>query len=234
MVDTPTNNGETANQGTVSNDVSTSSAPVVDNTAAELEQARKDAEQARMRANQLENQLAEKNKADEDAKRKQLEEKEEYKSLYEREKSERERIQNEREAETTKAQLTAATTNLFKDYPTAVVEAAKTTGLSLTEDSESAVAILKEKLDNLQKIVGEGAPTVTSSNPGTVAPLVRNYQELTATGENDGKRSWNPSPMAMESATGGSGKVFKEYANTHPALKDTLNTMRRNAGIKVE
>src|SRR6185437_14544568 len=55
MADTPT--GETVTPEAPSNSTGTTTAPVTDNSSADVEAAKKEAEQARMRANQLENEL---------------------------------------------------------------------------------------------------------------------------------------------------------------------------------
>lgn len=175
MTDTPT--GETASAAP-SNEPSTTTAPPQVNSSVDVEAAKREAEQARIRANQLQNQLDKIQKEQEAAQQKQLEEKEEFKTLYEQTQSRLKEIEETQSAQERAKELSAATEEVFKAYPTNVVELAKTAGLSLSDDSEAAQASLKEKLDAFQKQVGSSTPRPSANNPHTPAPAEPARAEL--------------------------------------------------------
>jgi hypothetical protein len=203
-----------------SNEPSTTSAPPVDNTSAVVEAAKKEAEQARIRANQLENENA-KMKADQEAaQRKQLEEKEEFKTLYEKTQARLDELTAAQEEALRKQELTAATDELLKAYPTNVVEIAQTAGISLTDDSDAAKAVFKEKLDTLTTKVGSGTPTINPNNPGVSTDAPFDRSSLTVKGEK------GVSEMALASARGDDAPITK-YINSLSAIKE----MKRQAGI---
>lgn len=179
MEDTPT--GETANQQPLENNTNPSvTTPVVNTDANEL--LRKEAEQAKMRANQLENELKKFREAQEADKTKQLEEKEEYKTLYEQNNAELERIRQEREQSERQALLTKEKSTVLAEYPDAVREIAEETGLSLVDDSEEAKTEFKAKLDKIAERVGTTA-RVTPNNTRTVTndksrdELIKEFRE---------------------------------------------------------
>ena len=93
-----------------------------------------------------------------------------------------------------------------------MVEVAKTAGLSLSDDSEAAQAMLKEKLDTIQKQVGSSTPRPTANNPHDPAPQVASRQELTRR-DADGV-----SPMALAGAKG-DDRVIKQYIRDLPAIQ---------------
>ncbi len=159
---------ETATPGAPSNEVTpVATTPVVNTTdTAEVERLKKDAEQARMRANQVENELKKFKDAQEEDQRKRLEENEEWKSLAEQEKAKREALEQEQEATTKSQELKEATTKLFSKYPAEVVELAEETGLGLSDTTDDAVAALQAKLDKIATKVVSQKP-VTPNNPGS-------------------------------------------------------------------
>lgn len=211
MADTPT--GETVTPEAPSNAPGTTSAPVTDNTSsAELEAARKELEQARMHSNMLTNKLAEKEAAEAAAKAKQLEEKEEFKTLYEQTQARLREIEDAQSASERQAQLATATEEVYKDYSADAVELAKTAGLSLTDDSEAAKAVLKEKLDAFQAKVGTSPAGVRGTNPRNLPPEVVDRSTLTARDEN------GISPMALAGAKGDES-VVKSYIRDLPAIQ---------------
>lgn len=178
MSDT-TPNVETAKTEAPSNEVTpTATAPTVNAVdPAEVERLRKEAEQARMRANQLENELAKKKQAEEDAERKRLEEEQEWKTLAEQERAKREALESEREAEQRAAELKKATTEVFSKFPSEVVEIAQDTGLGLTDTSEEAIQALSAKLEKIStKVVSE--KKVTPNNPNNAPTPAANHAEL--------------------------------------------------------
>lgn len=172
--------GDPSEPGTPKNEPSTPTTPVVDNgSAAEVEKAKREAEQARMRTNQLENELKKAKDKQAEADRKQLEEKEEFKELYEKTQEELTQIRSDREAEERKAKLNSETETVFKDYPESVVEVAKTAGIALSDDSEVGRAALKEKLDSIKsKVDPDGKAPVSSNNPNNPAPAAPERAQL--------------------------------------------------------
>lgn len=140
--------------------------PAVDPAVEEL---RKKAEQAEMRANQLQNQLKAKEEAEQAAKDKELEEQNQYKDLYEQEKAKREEVEAERAKAEKEAALKAESEKLFADYPAQVKEIAEVTGLTLVDTDDASIAAFKVKLDKLKPQVSGG--TVTPNNPGTPTPV---------------------------------------------------------------
>lgn len=177
MAETP-ETGETPTQTAPSNGTGTVAAPAQpDNSSVDVEAAKKQAEQARMEANMLRNQL-EKIKAEQEAaKTKQLEEKEEFKTLYEQTQADLERIKNEQAAKEREAELKGTTEKVLSEYPQSVVKLARTAGLSLSDDSEEAVTALKEKLDEFKKEVAPNA-TPSANNPRETVPEDANQAEL--------------------------------------------------------
>lgn len=184
------------------------------NDNAEVERLQKELEQSKMRANQLENEKAERVKQEEEAERKKLEEQNEFKTLAEREK-ERAEAAEKKLADSEKSQtLSKSTEELLATYPKAVAEIAKTTGLSLTEDSEDAKKAFTEKLDAIKKNVTNGQK-VRGNN-------MRPEQE-------------DVSPeraLALKRMKFGD----KSPANLHVLLKDNpaLAQMRKDAGYEPE
>ena len=175
MTDTP-NPGETVE---TKNDATQSPAPSATPSidAAELERLRKEAEQAKMRANQLENQLKKKQEEEEAARLKQLEEQNEWKTVAEQERLKREELERERETEQRSRELKSATQGIFKDYPQEVIEIAETTGLSLSDTDEAAQSQLREKLDAIKAKVAV-SDTPRPSNPATNTPAQDQVQLL--------------------------------------------------------
>lgn len=214
MADTPaTDTGETATSGSVSNDVSTTTAPGGDNgSTAEVERLRKEAEQAKMRANQLANELEAKHKAEEVAKQKQMEEKEEFKTLYEQTQKSLDEMKSQAEADKRNSELKQASNELFKEYPENVQKLAETAGLTLTDDSDEAKAALKAKLDEFKSQVAP-VQTTQSNNGYTPSTDVSDPHSLT-------QRSapGQPSPMAEASARG-DNSVINQYISSLPAIK---------------
>lgn len=172
MADTP--NGETANPGASQTPVTTVVTPPAQSNAAdpaEVERLRKQAEQAEMRARQLENEKAERDKRDAEAEQKRLEEQNEYKSLFEQEKAKREAFEKEREEAVAKIELEKSQAEVYKEFPDDVVELAKDTGLTLNESSEEAKEALKTKLNKLsERVSGKNAVTSNNGNETTNKP----------------------------------------------------------------
>jgi len=212
MADTPSN-GETASQGTVSNDVSQVSTPAGDNAnSAEVGRLRKELEQKTMRENQLANELEQKRKAEETAKAEQLREKEEFKTLYEQTQSRLNEMETNAEAERKRQQLGQATQDILKEYPDTVKDLAATAGLSLNDDTEEAKTELKGKLDDIKSKVAPTS-TVTANNPRSPAPSNVDKESLVARSMVGGE-----SPMALAGARGDPTVAF-EYIRQLPAIQ---------------
>jgi DNA polymerase III gamma/tau subunit len=221
MADTPT--GETVTPESLSNNGQAPATPVVNAPDAEVEKARKEAEQARMRAAQLENQLREREAADAAAKAKQLEEKEEFKTLYEQTQARLNEIQESQAASERSAQLKSATEDVFKDYSADTVELAKTAGLSLSDDSDAAKASLKEKLDAFQAKVGTNPARPGANNPRQTTPEVVSREQLVARQHPGGE-----SPMAIAGAKGDE-TVIRSYIRELPAIQRMKEIARNGA-----
>lgn len=131
--------------------------------AAEVEKLRKELEQTKMRANQLENEKQAREKAEADKKVKELEEQNEFKTLHEQEKAKREALESQIETEAKLKELTKAKVEALSDYSDEVKALAEETGMSLNSTDEADVAAFKEKLDKIQKTVGTGK--VGPNNP---------------------------------------------------------------------
>lgn len=168
MTDTP--NSETVVEP--KNDATPSvPAPQVNTVdTAEVERLKKEAAQAQMRANQLQNMLDKKAAEEEAARLKQLEENNEWKSIAEQNRAKLEALEAEREAEERSKELAAAKQEVFKEFPAEVIEIAEETGLSLSEATEEEKANLKAKLERIQTKVVTNKP-VTPNNPANPAPL---------------------------------------------------------------
>lgn len=197
MADTPA--GETVTPESLSNEGTPVATPVV-NAAdpAEVEKARKEAEQARMYANQLENKLKAKEAEEAAAKAKQLEEKEEFKTLYEQTQSQLKEIQDAQAAAERRAELNKASDALLAEYPANVQTIAKTAGLTLSDDSDEAQKAFKEKLEALKNTVGSPAPS--ANNP---RPPANNASK----------------PELLQRMRGGDQKATLEYIRELPSIK---------------
>lgn len=207
---------ETVVQEPVSNDTSTATVPTSssDNSSAELQKARKDAEQARMEANLFRNKLAEKEKLESETQAKKLEEEGQYKELLAKERAEKEALLSEKDAAERSAILSAGTNEVLGKYSPAVVDIAKTAGLSLVDDSDEAKVSLAEKLDSIQAKVG-GQAKVQGNNPAPSVQQPQGKEELIATMQNTDLRARDRDAASLKFVSG---------------LK-SLDTMREQAGV---
>jgi len=231
MVDTPDSAvtpapSETAPLEPLKNDATPPTTPTVNVVdPAEVERLKKEAEQARMEANQARNEAA-RIKAEQDAaKQKQLEEKEEFKTLYEQTQSQLDEIKAREEARERQSVIDAAANEILKEFPENVQKLAQTTGLSLTDDSEAAKAEFSEKLKEVQSQVGTSQPSV-ATNPNTpIAPPTDRAarEQLVAR-----KKPGEPSPMAMASAKG-DDSVFEAYVASLPPVQRMKEIARDGA-----
>jgi len=139
-------------------------------TPEQLAAAEKKAEQAEMRARQLENEKLAREKADEEARNKKLEEDNEWKELAAREKQRADALESAQEEERKRTALKTAESTLLADYSDEVKEIISTTGLSLNDDSETAQAEFKSRLDAIAaKLPAAQKPKVQGNN-GVIPP----------------------------------------------------------------
>lgn len=178
MADTPT--GETANPGDSKTDGQPTAAPAANAVdPAELERIRKEAEQAKMRANQLQNQIDEAKKAEEARKAKELEEQNEFKSLYEQSQARLKEIEEAQERENRQKELDSGTQEVLGQFSQEVVEIAKEAGIALNDTTDEAKAQLKEKLEKIQsKVVKESSNTPNNPNTSTTVSQDQIYEQM--------------------------------------------------------
>lgn len=167
-MDNGTPNGETATPKAPENGTPTPQTPPAGNGsegAGEAEKLRKELEQARMRENQLLNEKKERDAKDEAERNRKLEEDNQFKELYEQEKTKRETIESERKAEINRKEIDAARTEVMSDFSDDVKELAEEAGLSLDSAEDDAKAAYKAKLEKIQAKLGTTSK-VTPNNPG--------------------------------------------------------------------
>jgi arginyl-tRNA synthetase len=146
-----------------------------------VEELRKERDQARMRANQLENEAKQAKEAAAEAERKRLEEAGDYKAIAEqlqREKEERaaeearkaQEAADKAEEDAKKARVDELRQEVLDQFPENIKELAKTLGIWWDEagTEAEAQAQLKTKLEALQAsqpAVEEQEPTIHANNP---------------------------------------------------------------------
>jgi Asp-tRNA(Asn)/Glu-tRNA(Gln) amidotransferase C subunit len=156
MADTDTQVPETVVQQPLEN-INSVPKPDTAQNAAEVEAARKEAEQARMRANQLENELKKFQDQKAEAESKRLQEKEEYKTLWEQANSQLQELTSAQERQVFQQEVTKKESELISQYSEEVLDIAKTADLKLNSVDEDAVAEFKTKLDKIQSKIGSTA-----------------------------------------------------------------------------
>lgn len=164
MADTPT--GETVAQESLKNnaqDVSTP--PVVNADDSAVERLQKQLEQERMEKNMLRNKLEAEEKAKAAAEAKQLEEKQEYKTLYEQEREKREESERLRESTEKEIALKSKSEEVLAEYTPEVKELAKDLNVGLDDITDDSVVEFKKKLDSVQAKI-----SVSSVSPNNPAP----------------------------------------------------------------
>lgn len=124
---------------------------------AELDAIRKEAEQTKMRANQLANELAEAQKKIAEAETAKLQEKEDYKTLWEQANSRLQEQATAQEQATFKAEVAKKESEVTSQYPERVLEIAKTVGLTLDGVDEESATAFKAKLDKINDELGSSA-----------------------------------------------------------------------------
>lgn len=144
----------------------------------EVERLRKEREQIEMERNLLRKKLEAEEKAKAEAEAKQLEEQQEFKTLYEQEKERREAIEREQADKEEKQALAEAKATVLAEFSTEVRELADELGFELTANDDDSVAAFKDKLGKLQAKTSSEAK-VTPNNPsGPKAPDMPTGDEL--------------------------------------------------------
>lgn len=173
MSDTP--NGETGTKVEPKNDVSNPVTPTAtpeekkpDEDVTALKERLRVAEQKAARVGQVENKLAEIEKAQQEAEAKELMEQNKFKDLSEKQAERIKQLEEESERKERDAQIKSKTDEIYKDYPDAVREIADEAELKLADTDEDSVEAFKKKLDNFKARIGNAK--VTPNNPGTPTP----------------------------------------------------------------
>lgn len=174
MTDTPTTPGETAKPGDSQTTVTTTTPAPAGNAVdqAEVDRLKKEAEQATLRANQLANQLKERDDKAAEDERKRLEEQNEWKTVAEQNQAKLDAYESEKKAEAEKKEREEAKTAIFKDYSEAAIDLANDAGVDLADTSEEAQAKLRSTLDKLQAKVADKPVTpnnAPNNTPGTAS-----------------------------------------------------------------
>lgn len=193
-------------------------------------QLRKELEQLRMRANQLENEKRESDKAAAEADRQKLEEQNEYKTLFEKTDAELRAIREREEKASRSAELSKVSEDVLKDYPKEVQELAATAGLTLTDESEVSRTAFKEKLDGIAQRINP-TQTSTSNNPSS----------LPASGNQNPDLADELHPLDETEFTGKGGRVVTKMAiagakndptviRSYIGKLDAVSQMRKDSG----
>lgn len=125
--------------------------PVVKADDTAVEELRKQLEQAKMRENQLANQLKAEQEAKEAQKAKELEEQNQFKELYEQEKAKREAVETEAETKERLSAIAKAKNEVLGEYSDEVKKQVEALGLDLADTDEASVNSFKEKVAILDK-----------------------------------------------------------------------------------
>lgn len=142
----------------------TSGASEVEKMKAELQQQMRANQLAKEELKKLTDEKEARDKVDSDARAKKLEEDNQFKELYEQEKTKRETIEAERQDMERKSELNKAKSELLADYSDEVKTLAEEVGLDLSSDDDTAKTEFKEKLDKInQSVVASGK--ITGNNP---------------------------------------------------------------------
>ena len=169
MADTDTQVPETVVQQPLENTNSVPQlAPAQGN--ADVDAVRKEAEQAKMRANQLENQLAEAQRKIAEAEQAKLQEKEDYKTLWEQANAQLVEKTTAEEQAAFQAAVSKKESEVTSQYSEEVLEIAKTAGLTLTGVDEESATAFKAKLDKISEKVGSTAKNRPENRNSVVNP----------------------------------------------------------------
>lgn len=134
-------------------------------TSAELEAAKKAADQATMRANQLENQVKELTSKLTAVETEKLQEKEDYKSLWEQSQSKLNDIVEREEKLAFQAEVSKKQDEVTSGYSEKVLEIAKTAGVTLGGVDEDDVTAFTAKLDGIKQQVADDSVNTPENHP---------------------------------------------------------------------
>lgn len=137
---------------------------------ADVEAVRKEAEQAKMRANQLANELAEAQKKIAEAETAKLQEKEDYKTLWEQANNQLQEVVTTQEQQAFKAEVAKKESEVTSQYSEEVLEIAQTAGLALNGVDEESTAAFKAKLDKISEKVGSTAKNRPENRQANINP----------------------------------------------------------------
>lgn len=132
----------------------------------ELDAIRKEREQLEMERNMLRNKLAEKEKAEAELKQKQLQENEEYKTLWEQTQAQLREVTEAQERAATLAEISAKEKELSSQYSEEVLDIAKTAGLKLDATDEDAVSKFQSALEKISSKVGRDTKPSPENHSG--------------------------------------------------------------------
>jgi hypothetical protein len=130
----------------------------------EVERLRKEREQIEMERNMLRKKLEAEEKAKAETAAKELEEKEEFKTLYEQEKEARLALEQEAEEKARKAEVNSKKAEVLAEFPQDVKELADEFGYELIATDDETVAAYKAKLLKVQEKISQGQ-AVGPNNP---------------------------------------------------------------------
>lgn len=169
MADTDTQVPETVAPQPLEN-INSVPQPAPEQGNAELEAIRKEAEQTKMRANQLANELAEAQKKIAQAEQAKLQEKEDYKTLWEQANAQLQEVVTTQEQQAFKQEVAKKESEVTSQYSEEVLEVAKTAGLTLTGVDEESTQEFKAKLDKISEKVGSTAKNRPENRQDHVNP----------------------------------------------------------------
>lgn len=213
MADTDDKPPETVADEPLKNDATTATAPNQDKGNEDAEALRKELEKSKMEANMLRNQNDKLAREREEAQRKELEEKEEWRTIAEQEKAKREALETEKQQAAKTVELESATKEIFNGFKPEVIELAQTAGLKLEDTTEEAKALLKDKLQAIADKVP--AATVAGNNPTPPAPATNlNSEEV------------------IKSMRYGNKEARREYIKQSPSIQAVKKELQRQVGVE--
>lgn len=168
MVDTPTGDPVTPEAPSPTATPPATPPAVTPVDTAEVERLRKEVEQANLRARQLENEKAARDKADAEAKTKELEDNQQFKTLADQEKARADAAEAKLAEASKQAEVKTEADKLLAEYSPEVRKLAEEVGVSLTDTSDTSVTAFKARLDALNAPFG--GKKVASNNPSKPDP----------------------------------------------------------------
>lgn len=174
-----------------------------------------------MERNMLRKKLDAKEKEEQERQQKELEEKEDYRALAEREKARADALEKERQERETAESRATTTKAVFDEYDQKVVDVAKLTGISASDDSDEAKAALKAKLDEIQKTLGITDKTQT---PRPTNPV--EYQDV------DDNGGFIARPQGHLDIDTAARRLATNGARSSDAMKNLTAKIRSDLGLQ--